>query len=113
MDVAQLLRVKGLVESSLEVPDASRPWQAHAEAYPRVRAQVVSAVAGQGLEEELDALFPHELSSKGQPWAKQGAEAAVLLRQLAGWVGGAIEAAVLEQRIQAEAEARAKRTGFT
>ena len=46
----------------------------------------------------------------------QGAEAVLLMRQLAGWLDGQIEAVVLEQRIQAQAAAdaaeRARRTGF-
>jgi len=36
----------------------------------------------------------------------------VLINQLAGWLGGIIEAAILDQRIRAEGEERAKRTGF-
>jgi hypothetical protein len=43
---------------------------------------------------------------------EQGEEAIVLMKQLAGWHGGLIEEAILEQRILVEAEEKAKRTGF-
>jgi hypothetical protein len=34
------------------------------------------------------------------------------MNQLAGWLGGLIDASVLDQRIKAEAQERAKRTSF-
>jgi hypothetical protein len=111
MDVGLLLRLKGVIEASAAQP-TGRPGQAHAEAWPRVRAQVAEAVGDEALLREMDALFPATLASSGRPWGVQGDEAIVLMNQLGGWIGGLIEEALLEQRIRAEAEERAKRTGF-
>jgi hypothetical protein len=111
MDVSFLLRMKGLLESSAAQP-RGRPGQGHAQAYPRIRAEVEAGLQDEALRDELDRLFPAELASAQRPWGAQGEEAIVLMNQLAGWLGGLIDAAVLNQRIQAEAEERAKRPGY-
>ena len=111
MDVDFLLRLKGTLEASSVQPH-DRPAQAHAQAYPRIRAEVEAALDDDSLREEFDRLFPAELGSAGRPWGAQGEEAIVLMNQLAGWLGGLIEAAILDRRVRAEAEERAKRTGF-
>lgn len=111
MDVGFLLRIKGTLEAAT-VQSLGRPEQGQAASYPRLRSEVAAALDDGSLRDELDRLFPEELSSKGRPWGVQAGEAVVLMNQLAGWLGGLIEAAVLDQRIQAEAKERAKRTGF-
>ena len=42
----------------------------------------------------------------------QAGEVKLYLAQMAGWIDGMIESAILDQRIQAEAEAKVKRVGF-
>jgi hypothetical protein len=110
VDVGTLLRLKGVLEATAE--PTGRPGQGEAESYPRVRARV-AALVDDSLLEELGSLFPEQLSTAGRPWLAQGEEAIVLMKQLAGWLGGLIEEAVLERRIRVEAEEKAKRTGFS
>jgi hypothetical protein len=62
--------------------------------------------------EELGRLFPADLATKGRPWGAQAEEVKTLLAQMADWLDSMIEAAILDRRIQAEAEAKAKQTGF-
>jgi hypothetical protein len=109
MDVSQLLRLKGTLEA-VATRDV-RADKGQAESYVRIRAEVARAVEP-SLTEELERLFPAELSTAGQPWGVQAQEAMTLMGALSGWLGGIIDGAVLDQRIRAEAEERAKRTGF-
>lgn len=112
MDVDFLLRMKGVLDASMS---ESKPLsgQAQAESYLRIRGEVASSLGEDtSLRAEVERLFPSELSSSGRPWGVQGAEAVVLMSQLAGWLSGLIEASILDRRIRAEAEERAKRTGF-
>jgi hypothetical protein len=80
-------------------------------AYRRIRWEVVDALRGE-FAEELDRLFPLELSTDGQPWGAQAQEVKTLMAQIAGWLDGVIEAAILDRRIEAEAEAKARQVGF-
>jgi hypothetical protein len=111
VDVDFQMRMKGALEAAAAMP-TGRPGQGHAEAYPRIRAEVAAAIGANTLADELDRLFPAELSTAGRPFGAQGEEAIVLMNQLAGWLGGLIDAAVLDRRIRAEAEERAKQPGF-
>src|SRR4051794_39120968 len=110
MDVQQLLRLKGMVEASVE-PGPGHASEAQAQAYLRVRGLVRETLEG-GAGDEFDKLFPETFSTTGRPWRYQSDEAVVLMRQLAGWLSGLIEGELLERRIRAEAEERARRTGF-
>jgi hypothetical protein len=107
-DVGRLLRLKGTIEAH---QPGERPGQGEVQAYMRERDEVVAAV-DDSLRDELDRLFPTELATAGQPWGAQAQEAVMLMNRLAGWVGGLIEEAILQQRIEAEARERAKQTGF-
>ena len=110
MEVDFLLRIRSALEAATAQP-SGRPGQPHAKAYPRLRAEVEQALTDD-LRDEFERLFPSSLETTGQPWGKQGEEAIVLMTQLAGWLNGLVEAAILDRRIRAEAEERAKRTGF-
>ena len=111
MDVGHLLRLKGIIEGS-ERADITRGGEGLIASYERVRQQVFEALEP-GLTDEFEELFPAELRTTGQPWGAQAGEVKILFGQLAGWIGGIIETALLERRIQAEAEAKAKQIGFS
>jgi hypothetical protein len=114
VDVEKLLRLKGAIEASTEV-DYRIAGQALAASYPRLRQQAREAI-DESLVEEFDGLFPERLASEGSSWGSQAGEAQGYFTQIAGWLGGAIDGALLDQRIRAEAEAKAaaesKRIGF-
>ena len=114
MDVDALFRLKGVVEASTQQP-TGRPEQGHVASYPRIRSEVRAAI-GSELHDEFDRLFPEQLATHGRPWGVQVPQAIGLITQMAGWLGGTIEAAILQQRIQADAAEKAKlaerRTGF-
>jgi hypothetical protein len=112
-------------------PDASA---AHAltESYVRLRREVSELAQELGLGEEFAAVFP-EVAVAEPPTASlagnlgrqfnldlqaEAKRASTLLGQLAGWVQGLIDEQTFEQRIAAEAEAKATLaakppTGFT
>ena len=79
--------------------------------YPRLRAEVLAAV-GEEHATEFQRLFPVELATEGQPWGTRAGEVKLYVSQIAGWLDGMIEAAMMERQIQADADARAKRVGF-
>jgi hypothetical protein len=108
VEVERLMRLSGVVKASA----VAEPEAGLADAYPRIRQEVAEAV-GDEYVAELDRLFPPELSTAGRPWGVQAAEAKSRMAQLGGWLDGMVDAAVLGQRIQAEAEAKARQTGFT
>jgi hypothetical protein len=111
MDVDFLLRMKGALDA-VTAEDSGRQ-QGYAEVYSRIRQEVAFGVDGlPGLQAEFDRLFPASVSAEGRTGGPQDREAIVLMQQLAGWLGGVIDASILERRIRAEAEERAKRTGF-
>lgn len=110
MDVGVLLRLKGMCEAALDAPTKAT-GQAVAASYVRIRAEVGEAIGGEHTE-ELDRLFPKELETAGRPWGIQAEEAKTLFGQLAGWISGLIEEQLLDRRIRAEAEAKARKTGF-
>jgi hypothetical protein len=107
MDVERLMRLKGTVEASKEAPLGP----GLVASFGRIRAEVSEAV-GPAYAQELNRLFPEELKTTGQPWGAQATEAQTLLGQMAGWLDGMIEAAILDRRIQADADAKARQTGF-
>lgn len=110
MNVDQLLRLKGTLEASEGVA-LQEGGMGLVAAYPRIRAEVIDAV-DEEQRAEFERLFPSELSTDGQPWGAQAGEVKLYVAQMAGWIGGVIESAILDRRIQAEAEAKAKRVGF-
>jgi hypothetical protein len=110
MDVDRLLRLKGTVQASVAAPDTTG-GQGLVASYGRIRSEVVAALGTQ-YEDGLSRLFPGELATSGRPWGQQELEVKTLLTQLAGWIDGVIEGQILNQRIQAEAEAKARTTGF-
>jgi hypothetical protein len=111
MDLERVMRLKGAVEASAGVPTAAGGGQGLVDSYPRIRREVAEAV-GAGYAEEVERLFPESLQTEGRPWGAQAEEVKALMAQMAGWLDGMIEAAILERRIQAEAEAKARKTGF-
>lgn len=99
-----------MVEASIDAPN-DVGGKGLVASYTRIRGEVADAVGAQH-EEELGRLFPVELETQGRPWGWQEQEVKTLLVQLAGWIDGIIESEILDQRIQAEAEAKAKQIGF-
>jgi hypothetical protein len=110
VDVERLMRLKGTVQAA-QATTAATGGEGLIASYPRIHAEVADAV-GPDFAEELGRLFPTDLATKGQPWIAQAEEVKSLLAQIAGWLDGMIEAAILDRRIQAEAQAKAKQTGF-
>jgi hypothetical protein len=110
MNVDQLLRLKGTLQAS-EGIKRMEGGQGLVSAYPRIRTEVIAAVGDQHTA-EFERLFPADLATAGQPWGKQAGEVKLYLSQMAGWIDGMIESTLLDRRIQAEAEAKAKRIGF-
>jgi hypothetical protein len=114
VNVEQLLRLKGTLEASqgIDLREGGKGGgRGLVSAYPRIRAEVIEAV-GDEHRAEFERLFPPELSTDGQPWGAQAGEVRLYVTQMAGWIGGIIDSALLDKRIQAEAEAKAKSVGF-
>lgn len=110
MDVEYLLRLKGTLEGSRDTP-AQTGGQGLVGSYARVRSEVLDAVATEH-RAEFDRLFPVELETTGRPWGTQAEEVKLRFGQMAGWLDGMINGALLDRRIRAEAEAKAKKVGF-
>lgn len=110
MDIDQLMRLKGMLEGSANI-DPMMGGEGLVASYPRIREDVASAI-DEADRAELERLFPAELSTAGKPWGAQAGEVKLYLSQMAGWIKGMIDAAVLDRQIQADAEAKAKRVGF-
>jgi hypothetical protein len=114
MSVEQLLRLKGVLKASagIELQEGAREGGSGlVAAYPRIRAEVIAAVGAKHTA-EFERLFPSDLKTTGRPWGTQAEEVKLYFAQMAGWIDGMIESAILDQRIQAEAEAKMKRVGF-
>lgn len=109
MDVDQLLRLKGIIEGS-EQASTTIGGQGLVASYGRIREQVGDAISAD-LTTEFNKLFPAELRTAGRPWGAQAGEVKTLLGQMAGWVGGIVESTLVERRIQAEAEGKAREAG--
>ncbi|KKL15011.1 hypothetical protein LCGC14_2509880, partial [marine sediment metagenome] len=90
MDVERLMRLKGTVQAT-QAESGPASGQGLIAAYPRIREEVCEAV-GAELTDELARLFPAELATSGRPWKAQAEEVETLLAQIAGWLGGIIEA---------------------
>lgn len=112
MDVGTLFRLKGVVEAAAQQPTGNLS-EAHIFSYRRVRTEVRMAIDPPH-GDEFDRLFPEDAAAwdGGGPYGSAATEAIVLMNQMAGWLDGIIQAAVLDQRIRVEAEEKAKRTGF-
>jgi hypothetical protein len=131
LELGRLLRVKAMIDASVDESNPGDSVHASAEAYVRLHAEISGMVDDTELHDEFDRLFPDEvlpldhaeelgmsLSPQGAVRAgSEGRRAQTHLRQLAGWVQGLIEEQLLERRIVAEAEAnakeQAKQVGFT
>lgn len=133
LDLGRLLRAKNMVDSAAASvkPDAAAA-RGLTESYARLRAEILDLAAGSEYESEAARLFP-EVGIAEPPNARlagvsgrqfnvnlesEAKRAVALLGQLGGWLQGLIDEQLLERRIQAEAEAKAKlearpQTGFT
>jgi hypothetical protein len=103
VDLQTLLRLRGTVEAQTDVRGSG--GQGLVESYPRIRSEVERAI-GPDLHDEFSRLFPSELASAGRPWGAQADEVRTLLSQMAGWIGGLVESAMIDQRIEAEDRGR-------
>lgn len=125
----RLLRLRGMVSRSVPGDGAKIGYQdaaGLADAYIRLREPVRALATEMGVAgEEFDAeLPPHQLPSAPRTdpsllmqLGSEAARAAALLRSLAGYVEGLIEAVVLDQRlsmeqVQAAREAARQPPGF-
>lgn len=111
MDLGFLYRLKGTLEGTASHENGNRLGGGYVTAWPRLRREVVQALPEH--RAEIDRLFPEQLSTSGQAGEQQPEEAIMLLAQLAGWVGGVIAEAEVQQRLAAElAEASKPPMGF-
>lgn len=113
MDIGVLLRLKGGIESTLESlggGDPTNSQAALASAYGRFRNEALSAV-GDAAQPELERLFPdlHPISSSLNAPAvlDNYHRARSLMNGLAGWLGGFIEEAQFQVRVESESRAYA------
>jgi hypothetical protein len=110
LDVGKLMRLRGAMESAIEAGAAmhfgegSLPLQ---QAYVKLRVEAANAIPD-GVREEFERLFPERTPQVGAAIVALRGDAMMLLKTLAGWVGGIIEEAQFAARLHAEAEALAK-----
>jgi hypothetical protein len=132
MEIGWLLRVKNMIDAARgSIAPSAASARALTESYGQLRIEVLGLVSGTDEEEEFDRIFPDiptadvpNMRLAGNSGKQQHANlesealrATALLAQLAGWVEGLIDEQLLERRIHAEAEAKARleakpRTGF-
>lgn len=121
-DLGRLLRLQEAINAAADsVEPTGHSAPALTESYMRLRGQVAELVAETDLAQEFDETFPEidvaDLPTSSDPGdsailnltAKPRAQqAAALLRQLGGWIGGIVRTMTLEQQMRIEAEAKAK-----
>lgn len=130
-DLAELFRIKSMIDATVQMEPNDSAASALVSAYNRLRTQAIAFVrAADDLPTtEFENLFrllpgvsvPEQLDQFAMQSAKLESEAknaSILLRQLGGWFDGVIAARTLDQRIAAEARAKAEiearpATGFT
>jgi hypothetical protein len=112
-DVPKLMRLKAAAEAAAKTNPTNTSAAALTQSYQRLRDQMVGYLGQRDEAEEFALLFPDNLvvppqSRGGGPGAVQLAastsarlaeHAALLLRQMAGWIGGMIDAATFKERI--------------
>jgi len=113
MDMGQLLRLRGMIESAATSVEATGDGAAAlTESYVRLRSRVRAAMEdSSGDLAEFDAAFPEieivdvkdqehprEMAMRGMKYAPHAKRAQALLGQLAGWVSGLIQELEYEQR---------------
>jgi hypothetical protein len=111
MDLSFLYRLKGTLEGTASHENGDRLGGGYVTAWPRLRREVLQALPEH--RAEIDRLFPEQLSTSSQPPEQQAEESIMFLAQLAGWIGGVIAEAEVQQRLAAElAEASKPPMGF-
>ena len=111
MDLGLLYRLKGTLEGTAAHENGDRLGSGYVSAWPRLRREVVDAVPDH--RAEMDRLFPEQLSTGDQAGESQSEESIMLMAQLAGWLGGVIAEAEVQQRLEAQrAEASKPPMGF-
>jgi hypothetical protein len=110
-DLGRLLRFKGTVEAAASsVEPNAYGTLALVAAYGRLRPEALLVIP-EDLRDEFVRLFPESAGHPGGT-SDEARHAKLLLDQMAGWIGGIIEEALIERRIEAEAAEKARRTGF-
>lgn len=126
IDVGRFLRLQGAITSALTavpVEQAARSGEALPTAYARLRGEAIDIIPAKA-RDEFERLFPEDpLTARG--WtrgpgyatdtANRANEARAVLGMLAGWLGGFVDEARMEQEAAAYAAARIKAqrgTGF-
>jgi hypothetical protein len=109
MDLSLLYRLKGALEGTASHENGDRLGSGYVTAWARLRREVVDALPAH--RAEIDRLFPEQLSTQdGEP---QSEESIMLMAQLAGWLGGVLAEAEVQQRLAAQrAEASKPPMGF-
>ena len=106
-----LYRLKGTLEGTAAHENGDRLGGGYVSAWPRLRREVVDALPDH--RAEIDRLFPEQLSTEHQAVESRSEESIMLMAQLAGWLGGVIAEAEVQQRLAAErAEASKPPMGF-
>ncbi len=127
LDIGRLLRLKNMVDTAAtSVEPNAGSARALTDSYVRLREEVREMIADSELKHEFHRVFPGIAIQEApnpslagglalEDDARLNAEAQrarALLGQLAGWVQGLIDEQTLEKRLQLEAEAKARKTGF-
>lgn len=81
IDANRLRRLVGMMEASASAP----PSKGLVDSYTRIRAEMISAL-NEDFVDEVERLFPSELSTSGQPWGAQVAEVQAHFAQMSGWL---------------------------
>jgi hypothetical protein len=112
-DVPKLMRLKAAAEAAAETNPTNASAAALTQSYQRLREQMVGYLGDREEAHEFTTLFPDNLVTPprpqgGGPAAAQLAastsgrlaeHAALLLRQMAGWIGGMIDVATFKEHM--------------
>ena len=105
MDLGLLYRLKGTLEGTASHENGDRLGGGYITAWPRLRREVLAAIPE--LRAELDRLFPEQLSTT-EAGESRSEESIMLMAQLAGWIGGVLAEAEVQQRLAAQMAELAK-----
>ncbi len=108
MDLDRLFRLKGTLTAAREAPG---DHEASLALYERLFQEVRDAV-DEPLRDELERLFPQQRLTGSVAPARRTRVAQGGMQALTGWLDGVIEGMLVHERIEAEAKAKARQTGF-